>query len=271
MEKWKFTRWCNTAAGKIRYFPDREHVAKELRDHLEDRYECFLAAGCSEEVAVDKALDAMGSAEEIAPQLAAVHRPFWGFLYSISKWIFRISVAIMITLTAGNIAISMINGEFRIHNTNWNPMYDPSFVDAQRTHYSEPDVRYYDSGYVFTLTQAAVWESPQRDSADLFFKIRIQAILPGAIRPDIIDHLWADDNLGRFYYPYSEGRYINHDRSVFGNCTQITPITWEYELRIYDFDAQGTQWIDIHYDREGRDMVLRIDLAGGDSDAEAKV
>lgn len=40
-------------------------------------------------------------------------------------------------------------------------------------------------------------------------------------------------------------------------------MTCIYEMELTDFLSQDAQWIDLHYDRAGRDMVLRIDLTGG--------
>lgn len=122
MDKWKFIRWCNTAAGKIRYFPDWEMVTQELWDHLEDRYDSLIAAGFSDEEAVEKALDAMGSAEEIAPQLAAVHRPYWGWFYSFTKFLLILSLLFPLLTMIINTEIYPAHFDF------WSPQwcsYDP--------------------------------------------------------------------------------------------------------------------------------------------------
>jgi len=87
MEIFRFHNWCTRAVRGIKYKPDREAVWNELFNHLQDRQEDFMAQGLSENDARIKAMDAMGDPDEIAPLLAKIHRPFWGYAYSISKWI----------------------------------------------------------------------------------------------------------------------------------------------------------------------------------------
>ncbi len=260
MSSWKFTHWCKEATDQIKYPPDRDMVFQELKQHIDDRYESFLDRGLSSEDAVEHTLQAMGNASDLAPQLAAIHRPFWGFAYSISRLVFRIAVIVVLLFFIR----TAVSGTFSFSGTDgWDPFEDPTFIGAERTHYVEPHVHYSDSGYRYTLTKAVVWESPERDSADLFFQIRVQSFLPGAKCPRIGDFLWADDNLGNYYYTGHEGQYINPDHTVMGTYMQINPITWVYEMHIYDFAAQGVEWVDIHYSRDGRNMVLRLDITGG--------
>ena len=77
-----FSLWCQKATEKIRYSPDRRVVCQELMDHLEDHRDALMKQGLTREEAERKSLDAMGSAEEIAPQLGAIHKPWLGYLFS---------------------------------------------------------------------------------------------------------------------------------------------------------------------------------------------
>ena len=85
MKHWKLTQWCVRATGRIRYSPDRAAVHEELRQHLDDRSDGFLAKGFSEEEAIEKTLDAMGDPAELAPLLAQIHKPFWGYAQDVCK------------------------------------------------------------------------------------------------------------------------------------------------------------------------------------------
>ena len=98
MQHWKLGKWCNQAVRLIRYPPDRKEVFEELRQHVDDRSDLFLAQGFSQEEAVEKTLLAMGDADELAPQLAAIHRPFWGFAYSITKWFTKLVIFALLLL-----------------------------------------------------------------------------------------------------------------------------------------------------------------------------
>ena len=83
----RFDRWCRAAVDQIRYGPDRKDVYDELYAHLEDRYEAELDRWETPEEAMEATLNAMGSASELAPQLAAVHRPFWGYALTCTRWL----------------------------------------------------------------------------------------------------------------------------------------------------------------------------------------
>ena len=65
MKHWKLTQWCVHATGRIRYSPDRKAVHEELRQHLDDRSDGFLAKGFSEEEAIEKTLDAIKKGNNI--------------------------------------------------------------------------------------------------------------------------------------------------------------------------------------------------------------
>ena len=87
MECWQFSQWCRRATKKIIYPPDRKAVFEELRQHMDERSDLFLDQGFSEQDSVEKTLSVMGNADDLAKQLGAIHRPFWGFAWSITKWI----------------------------------------------------------------------------------------------------------------------------------------------------------------------------------------
>ena len=71
--------WLREAVGGIKYPPDRRKVEKELYTHIMQRNRDFLEAGCTERDADEKACEAMGDPVEVRRDLAANHRPFWGY------------------------------------------------------------------------------------------------------------------------------------------------------------------------------------------------
>lgn len=83
MENKNFISWCQRATQEIRYKPDREAVTKELYQHLEDRYNALIDEDVPPAKAEKQALEDMGSAEVIAPQLAVVHPPWLGYIYRL--------------------------------------------------------------------------------------------------------------------------------------------------------------------------------------------
>ena len=85
MKNWKLTNWCQVATHTILYHPDRKAVCTELRQHVDERCDSFLEKGMEEKEAVAKTLEVMGNPYELAVILGKIHRPYWGFAYSISK------------------------------------------------------------------------------------------------------------------------------------------------------------------------------------------
>lgn len=83
----KFDAWCDAATARIRYWGDRDAVSAELRSHLEDRYDALIESGLSHVEATAKTLEAMGSGQEIAPQLGKIHSPWLGWILSIVRFV----------------------------------------------------------------------------------------------------------------------------------------------------------------------------------------
>ena len=107
MKNYTFAKWCLEAVSQIKYTADRDEVYEELRAHLEDHRDALMEQGIPREEAEKRALEAMGSAKEIAPQLAAVHKPFWGYVYSIMVRVTQVlaafSVGLLFVLILGQI------------------------------------------------------------------------------------------------------------------------------------------------------------------------
>ena len=73
--------WLREAVGGIKFPPDRRKVEKELYAHIMDRNRDFLRSGCTEREADEKVCAAMGDPVEVRRDLAAIHRPFWGYAF----------------------------------------------------------------------------------------------------------------------------------------------------------------------------------------------
>ena len=77
--------WLREAVGGIKYPPDRKRVEKELYAHVMQRNRDFLKEGCTEREADEKACAVMGDPVEVRRDLAAIHRPFWGYTFLILR------------------------------------------------------------------------------------------------------------------------------------------------------------------------------------------
>lgn len=272
MDIYKFEQWCNRAVAEIVFPPDRKEVAEELLGHLCDRYDDLIAQGYDEDTACDRALAAMGDAEEIAPQLAAVHRPFWGYFLRATRILLVVLLLITVPLFGVFLYVSY-DSYSQPPRGRYDP-YEHAYLSDEvgvttRVMYQEPQQQMQSDGYTWELTRAA-WTHTQfadgiRELDSFDFQIEITNPWPWSWKwsnnPDIRDWLWAQDSEGTIYPPYEADL---SDNRVNGNIYHTSPLTWTLDMWIGEFVSQDADWIDICYTRDGRDFRFRVDLPGGD-------
>lgn len=278
MDHTDFHSWCRDAVRQIIYVPDRDAVYHELKDHMEDRYDAYRELGLTDSQAIERTLKAMGDAKAIAPQLAEIHRPFWGFAYSICRTVFKLLIVIVASLSIGFV-VDALDSAFSqdISGYGYDPYAEVTFSDDQQTStrlsYTAPNVSYTDSGYKITLTDATHWvtdwnNTNRSNSEFYYFRMKINC-LPWADAPTFCNWIWAEDSLGNIYYSDQETLhfYLSDEFRLAGSTLQTGPFTYTCTIRIWEYNAEDVgeiEWFDLHYDRGGRDMVFRAEIGGGD-------
>lgn len=258
MDNKQFSTWCRKATGKIKFPPDREAVAEELRAHMEDHFDALIAAGLRPSEAAQQSLAAMGSAEEIAPQLAALHKPFWGYLHRTAKItaiITSLIAGILLLFSAGNLLFDLMT------STN-NPerlLTDASSYEVI-TSGTQHDLAA-ENGYLFWISDYILYEDLGNDRVSLGVELH-NFTPPGLDSFNAIRYFRAIDNLGNTYDSYATAgtgsRHISLGGYFGSNCGYSCT-----DLYIRNV-PQDVQWVEIRYDRDGRDIVFHIDLSGGD-------
>lgn len=250
-DQWNFSVWVTTATSSIHYGPDRKAVSKELRDHLDDAYEALLAAGHTPAEATQKALDAMGSAEEIAPQLAKLHKPWLGYAYRLVK------VCAILVLTF-SLFLWAVDGISFAHSWLSAKNFDslPANYGAL-DYYAHPGVHDSTDGLYFEVAEAGYSKAKQ----EFYFQLDV-IHLPVMRHTSVTTLIWAIDSNGNYYPCRAEAQYQDIPKVTYGGLSSTGLIT-HYLMLILDFDCSA-QWVELHYDRDGRDLVLRIDLTGGE-------
>ncbi len=267
MASWKFSHWCYCATMKIKYRPDRKAVSRELQQHIEDRYESFISRGIPHEIAVEKTLEAMGDPKVLASQLAAIHRPFWPYLMVVSRCI----LIVMIMISIVSMSLFFYDDPFSELSSHYTEIFSTASPD--RFLYVEPDGSDSADGYTYTLKKAAwLHDSYEREDGSIketntiYVLVEVYNPRPWAESPKALDWFWAEDSLGNYYYNGQE-RLTSDDRCVYGNTYKTGFFTYALELRIQNpntAELQEARWLDLRYDRSGRDITLRIDMTGGD-------
>ena len=264
-----FADWCDTAVAGIAFPGDRKQVRLELMNHLYDHYDDLVAQGVDRDTARTLALAAMGDAGEIAPQLAAIHRPFWGYLLKATRILLVLTLcAVLWCLWATHTPYANL----REDDAFW--PYAETFRQDQysnwnRVFHAEPNQSVECDGYTFTLTQAAVWHEtylgePREEQDHFYCRIEVFNPRPWATHTNIADWFRAEDSLGNTYDRFYKS-IPNNAPFVVSSAYHTGPMTWTHEIYLNCYCSQGAEWIELHYDRSGRDIVFRIDLTGGDA------
>lgn len=274
IHEWNFQKWCQVAAGKIRFGPDRRAVESELMDHLQDIFEANTAKGMAPDEAEQKALEAMGSAEELAPQLAAIHKPFWGYALRTCQ------VLLVVLLVLCLIPLWKYAANLNLHDA---PSF-PSFAvfdrasyggDTGRTlyHLSQPNVSISTEAGKFTVTDAAVYTVTKEDGTPtgrrLYLQIKQVSPLPWDEQNkyalfflnDVMYYFFLRDSLGNEYPCYADN-YNGQGGAFYSIGEQSGVFSYTRRCWVSDLPADA-QWVEICYDRDGHSYKMRIHLTGG--------
>lgn len=274
MDKKAIRKWCIIATVQIRFPPDRKVVYAELEQHMHDHYDALIEQGISPEDATEMTLEAMGNASEVAKQLAAIHRPFWGYALRVC----RIALIVMLCLSLLPI-LNYYSGLYlreRPSLQDFNIYSSASYGgDTGRTlhHLSKPNKSFSTDGSTFTITNAAVYTEYstyyERDRTYLYVLIQQTSLLPwtehDAHLPFFAVTAWftARDSLGNTYEGYLD--QSSPDAPTLNTSgVQSGIFTYTHECWINDFPADA-EWVEIGYQRDGRNYMLRIYLTGGNS------
>lgn len=261
MNNEKFFTWCRVAVKKIKYRPDRDAVHKELYEHLEDRYESFRSRGWEHEEAIDKSIEAMGSAEDLAPQLAKIHSPFWRYMLRVSRVL--LIFAIVISLIPCWVFILMCVSQ----DTSYSDkvlLFKPDNRDEIIWQW-KPECTQTVDCYKFTVTEATLWDISifREDFRRECFVIRIEItnLTPWAAPIDVVYKFSIKDNLGNVYL-YGDDEI---DRPRYASrCKETGEFVSVCEIVLDNFVSHDADWIDFGIAGEGRNLLLRVHLRGGE-------
>lgn len=277
MKYLKFQAWVGRAVSRIILPDDRSAVSRELMDHLMDSYDAGVEQGLSPAEAEAQALRAMGDANVLAVQLGQIHRPFWGILRLHTRRVLLVLLCLLPFFIVGRMLYGYFfeGGYSEPFYFRYDAYQDVQVYDGVRTldrvMLLKPDAVAQSDGYTFALPQAALWHASYIDNQgqpqeEDLFHLQVQAThpLPWAEFDDVLRWFWAVDDMGnRYHAAYETGGTAVPGVEV--SVYHTGPLTYLYDMRLTNFISRDAQWIELHYDRAGRDLTLRIDLTGGDA------
>ena len=268
MNNLKFDHWCRSATRLIRFRSDKEAVAHELRSHMEDHYDALIEKGLSHEEATDQVVAAMGDDNVIAPQLAAIHTPFWGYFLRVCK------VAILVLLILSLIPVWNYATDLNLRDK---PNQYPAFEIYKEASYGGDTGRtllhlsFSADGNTFTVTDVAVFRETLQDGSQsdprLFFLMRQTGSLPWSEKKGYFQSLniphwfFLRDDLGNEHKGYMVSE--PGEGSIYIDGVQSGIFTYTHQIGIFTFPPEA-KWVELCYERDGRSYCLRIPLKGVD-------
>ena len=278
--------WCRDATSRIRYKPDRVAVEQELHAHMEDRYESFLERGFEPDEAAEKSVEAMGSPEEVAKPLAKLYNPIWPCLMQISYILVAVAFLLSLFPTIGFVKDNIERAKHTSsehsyqYYIDYNPYRDADYSGdggkGQRIFVYSPDSSGSITRFPMTVTDVVWWNygvsnAFMYDLLHIRMEMQNPSLLFAEIDSQIEYYIWAEDSEGNYYYSSIESidghSFGTHrdDAYIFGTVRDGGWGKRVMELTLVQFASQGAEWIDLHYDRGGRDYVMRIYLNGEDT------
>ena len=265
-------QWCDSAVSYIRFKPDRPPVRQELLEHMQDKYDDYLGQGMLPADAERRVIREMGSDRETGLLLRRIHKPYLGWVWRCTQWLLVIALVLAgfsfwgwkSTLYIGDSAAPP--GRRDVYNSTY---FEYPAGSICRVLYTEPNCSDSSDGYTFTVTKAAYWEgsysdeSGTRETHDFYFRMEVTNPRLWAGGTEAPRWFYAVDNLGNYYYAFYESDR-SPEGSVVGNGVRTGLFTDTWEMWIEDYVSRDADWLELRYDKEGRDLALRIDLTGGE-------
>ncbi len=263
MNNKEFFRWCANAVRKIKYRRDRDEVHKELYAHLEDCYDAYIAKGFSHYEAEKKALCSMGDSDDIAVQLATIHRSILPYVLIVTRCIVAVLMVALLVQVFPYFSQLYISRDKIMTECGYEPYIDtvctkPGY-EAQQIFCEERSAEIELDDYHIRIKNIALWRRLDEEQYAFHIEINVFNYRPWASNPKMMDKIWARDNLGNTYACYNVFPIVT-DSFVAVREERIGVFTYRYDLQLVDFVMDRVQWIELCYDHDGRNIVQRIYL-----------
>ena len=264
-----FSTWFQQVRKHIRFTPDHDAIERELTAHYEDHYQELLRLGYEEPLAQERTLRAMGDPEVVGKTLDAVHKPWLGWFWLISKvfCIISVSVAITYSLVAGPLS-GPITEIFQQEDTgNWDGDYtrlrevfwtdegdsEPWWQDAVQIAVGKGAQSVERAGYTITVPYAEAWEMTIADGRTERFYFLALRVWDRYFWDDgpkyLIDNLVLKDACGLNF----DKNYYNYTRDEKGNV--VWPSAGYLRAYAVERNAFSSTWF-----MESHGIVERGDL-----------
>ena len=260
----RLRRWSMDAVLGIRISPDREIVSQEIYDHLYDLVADLIAAGMDPDAAEQRAYEQMGNYRAISDGLGKIHKPFWTRALRATRWIMLVLSIVCLVCYGFHFLDTHF---FRNTIVDFDPDSPPAISGTHTQLWEDtPNASVSSGGYHIRAYRTALWDTTSLDGdtrALLNIQLRVTNPIPWAEVPDFAEWIWAEDSLGNIYLS-SALDTPSLEPALQAVQYHVSRLCYVQDIWIFQYVSDGANWIELHYDRSGRDITLHIDLPGGD-------
>lgn len=260
----RMRRWCSDATLGIRISPDKELVAQELYDHIYDRMALLIQSGMDGDSAEQAVNSIMGNPLDVNAPLGSLHRPFWTLAL---RWAHRVMVVLMLICLVTYGLHYLETAFFSNDIEKFDKSLPPAISGTHQLLWRDsPGVTESAEGFRIRVYQTSLWHTTSLDGDQreiLNIQIKITNPIPWSQEPNFGNWIWAEDSLGN---QYLSGGLDTPAREPAIQAVQYHTGTTTYilDLWIFQYVSQDAQWLELHYDRDGRNITLQIPLSGGE-------
>ena len=244
---------------------EKQDVLAELDAHMEDRICALLDLGYDEALAEERVMAAMGDPEQVGKQLNAVHKPWLGWLWVVSK------VLVILTLIVSLVCVFPTVRRYQ----------DAVRDDAEKTNTVEywvqevPLVSRYMvdktmeiDGYRFTVDEVSWWREDELVRLAVCVAVRRPLFQPeldqyggygGAMRNFYI----VDDQGNREVDWYEDPNLPRRRVCSFDSSKAGRPLMGSC-IYVYDANNWNPDWVELSFDYEGQTYSVRFPGPGGE-------
>nr|WP_326185618.1 permease prefix domain 1-containing protein [uncultured Oscillibacter sp.] len=235
--------WVREVLEQVRFRPDHQAIQKELLAHLEDGRADLERLGYPRDLAMERALRAMGDAGEVGRALDRAHKPWLGWLWQVSRW-----------LAALALALALCNLTF----WGW-PDWGQSAIPLNTPAQGVPEAGIYPRSFQAGSYQVQI-NGARYEETDIEGRYMLSLELTASTPkfwldgPNFNGCLEAEDSNGVRYeenkYPYVQGSSPNDGR-------------WKNDCWIQLYGVENDpEWVDITHKTAG--WTIRVDLSQGE-------
>ena len=286
--------WLDLAVRGIRFKPDREAVRAELSAHLEDKAADLrrIFPDMAPREAQKRALGEMGEAEEIGRELARIHRPWLGWLWTASRWALGLSLALALGLwgwrglsaldtwrmlgeaNEGKVPYGEQVYEYYLSGDPEAPFPRQEGETAVETGITRTPVRWVEETetlraglYALQVTRGALWqfegegvEEPGIQSPRYALECELSVTgLPGlSLHPEAAYHISGTDSLGNTYENTGQG-HGTQEPYILAMELSGQGLEQRFRLSVWEIPPEA-EWFRLDYHWGGVDWTITIPL-----------